>query len=369
MELYLGLMSGTSLDAIDAALVDFAGAQPRLLAHHSSPIEPGLRQELLALCQPGSHELDRLGRLDGIMARRFAATALELLALAGIGPGRVHAIGSHGQTVRHAPAAPEPYTVQIGNPSLIAELTGILTVADFRRRDLAAGGQGAPLAPGFHNAFFRRTGETRVVVNIGGIANISILPGDAAQPVSGFDTGPGNTLLDIWAERHLGTPLDRDGTWGGSGQVIPKLLAVLLADPYFTLPAPKSTGREHFHLDWLAAQLAIWGGAIEPRDVQATLAALTVESIAASVRVAASDCRRLLVCGGGVHNRQLMTGLTAALPGVVVESTAAHGIDPDFLEAMGFAWLARETLAGRPGNLPEVTGARGPRVLGGIYPA
>ncbi|MBK8537821.1 MAG: anhydro-N-acetylmuramic acid kinase [Candidatus Competibacteraceae bacterium] len=365
----IGLMSGTSMDAVDAALVRFTDAPiPDLTLRHSLPVPISLREELLAVAQPGSNEIDHMMRLDADVARLFARAAGELLAQAGLKPSQIQAIGSHGQTIRHVPDGPEPYTVQIGNPSLIAELTGITTVADFRRRDMAAGGQGAPLAPAFHAAFFRTHAEERIVLNIGGIANITRLSADPDIPVSGFDTGPGNILLDAWSRQHLGMPLDENGAWAVSGCPLPELLAAGLDDPYFRLPPPKSTGREYFNPDWLNAKLAALPDA-HPRDVQATLLELTAVSIANAIRHYAAMTQRMLICGGGVHNRALMDRLRARLAGIPVESTAVHGIDPDFLEAMGFAWLAKRTLDGVPGNLPEVTGARGLRILGGIYPA
>lgn len=365
--LYLGLMSGTSADAVDAVLVEFTDGRPCVRAVHAEPLPADLRARVLALVQPGADELDRLARLDGALARLFAQAALNLLALAGVTPGAVHAIGSHGQTVRHCPSGDEPYTLQLGNPSLIAELTGITVVADFRRRDMAAGGQGAPLAPAFHAAFFRPAAAARAVVNIGGIANVTLLPAPAAGVVSGFDTGPGNALLDGWAERHLATPLDQDGAWAAQGRVLPALLDVLLADQYFALPPPKSTGREYFNLAWLDEQLLRWGQPVAAVDVQATLVALTARSIAQAISRHALAASEVLICGGGVHNPLLMSRLQAEL-NMPVASTAQEGIDPDYLEALGFAWLAMRTLAGLPGNLPEVTGARGLRVLGGIYP-
>ena len=368
-EYLIGLMSGTSMDAIDAALAHFTDAPvPELTARHTVPVPATLREELLALAQPGPNELDRMMRLDATVARLFARAVGELLEQATLAPGRIRAIGSHGQTIRHVPTGSEPYTVQIGNPSLIAELTGITTVADFRRRDMAAGGQGAPLAPAFHAAFFRTQAEARVVLNIGGIANITLLPADPATPVSGFDTGPGNMLLDAWSRQHLGTPLDENGAWAAGGELLSELLAAGLADPYFRLSPPKSTGRESFNLDWLNAQLATLPAA-DPRDVQATLLELTATSIAIAIREYASATQRVLICGGGVNNQTLLERLQARLAGIPVESTAIHGIDPDFLEAIGFAWLAKRTLDGLPGNLPEVTGASGLRILGGIYPA
>jgi len=358
------------MDALDAALVEFnGGAQPRLLAAQSTALPPPLRSALQALSTPGPNELDCAATLDATLARLAAEAVRDLLSQTRLPPEQIRAIGSHGQTIRHMPRGPEPYTLQICNPSLLAELTGIATVADFRRRDMAAGGQGAPLAPAFHAAFFTHPAENRVAVNIGGMANITVLPAGMKAPVSGFDTGPGNVLLDAWTQRHLGEPVDQDGRWGAGGRVIDTLLAVCLSDDYFALPPPKSTGREYFNSAWLERKLVEWGGTAVPQDVQATLAALTAQSIAQAIRHHAENAQRLLVCGGGVHNQALLAGLQQHLPGVPVESTAQHGVDPDYLEAIGFAWLAKRTLEGLPGNLPTVTGASGWRVLGGIYPA
>ena len=368
-ELLIGLMTGTSMDSVDAVLAHFTGNTPRLMAKHATPIPSAVRHALLALARPGPNELDGMARLDATLARLFAGTVQDLLLKADVVPNKVRAIGSHGQTIRHSPAGPEPYTLQIGNPNLLAELTGILTVADFRRRDMAAGGQGAPLAPAFHAAFFRHPDESRVVVNMGGIANITILPADRSQPVRGFDTGPGNVLLDAWTQRHLGTPLDHEGAWGSTGCIIPALLQCCLDDPYFTLPPPKSTGRERFNLTWLEEKLAAWGGKAVPQDVQATLIALTTHMITTAIRQYAEGTQRVLVGGGGVHNRAIMAGLQHQLGAIPVQSTETQGVDPDYVEAIGFAWLAKRTLDGQPGNLPEVTGARGLRILGGIYPA
>jgi anhydro-N-acetylmuramic acid kinase len=281
----------------------------------------------------------------------------------------VRAIGSHGQTVRHEPDGDHPFSVQIGDPNVIAEITGITTIADFRRRDIAAGGQGAPLVPAFHAAVLRSSDEDRVALNIGGMANITVLPRDPAQAVTGFDTGPGNVLMDAWAARHLGTPLDSEGRWAGSAPRDEALLAVLLSDEYFQRQPPKSTGREHFNMTWLEARLAQLGTAPEPAQVQASLAALTALSCAAAIQRYAPRTQQVLVCGGGVHNVTLLQQLTDALPGVRVASTQTQGLDPDWVEALAFAWLAQQTLAGKPGNLPSVTGARAPVVLGGIYSA
>ena len=365
--LFIGLISGTSVNSIDAALVQFKQERPALLAAHEEAISPTLRSQLLALTQASTDELNQQALLDNAAARAFADAVRNLLAKSGYRAEQICAIGSHGQTIRHAPDAPDPYTVQIGNPSLLAELSGISVVADFRRRDMAAGGQGAPLAPVFHAAFFGQPEEDRAVVNIGGIANVSLLNRDGS--VLGFDTGPGNALLDVWAEQKLGLQQDTAGAWAQSGQVNADLLRCLLNDRYFALLPPKSTGRELFHLAWLQSKLAELNSVPKPEDVQATLVALTASSIANAIKSHAPSITSLLVCGGGVHNPAIMRTLEQALPTIKVASTAALGIDPDYMEAMGFAWLARQTLLGRPGNLPSVTGARGLRILGGIYPA
>jgi anhydro-N-acetylmuramic acid kinase len=374
--LYVGLISGTSMDAVDAALVALGEhVQPRMLDALAHPLPDGLHGRLAAVIAPGPVALTELGELDVALGHLFADACEALLDRARVRPDQVRAIGSHGQTVHHRPArrqsvdrsdGPLPFTLQLADPNVIAERTGITTVADFRRRDMAAGGQGAPLVPAFHRAVLAHPDQTRVVLNIGGIANITCLP--AQREVCGFDTGPGNTLMDAWVSRHLDRPRDQDGAWAAGGQVRPGLLKRLLADPYFAAPAPKSTGREYFNLDWLDAVLAD-GPDLAPQDVQATLTELTALSVARAVTEHAPDCLTLLVCGGGVHNATLMGRLKVHLEDLRVESTAAHGIDPDWVEAMAFAWLAGETLAGRPGSLPAVTGARGARVLGGIYPA
>jgi anhydro-N-acetylmuramic acid kinase len=364
--LYLGLISGTSADGVDVALAGF-DPEPRLHAALTHPYPEALRQEILAVAQGnGRLSLDELGTLDGEIGRQFAGAANALLRRHNVSAAAITALGSHGQTVRHRPDLDPAYTLQLGDPNVIAELTGILTVADFRRRDVAAGGQGAPLAPAFHAAMLGRSDVPRVVLNLGGIANITILPVAGNAVLRGFDTGPASCLLDAWTQRHLGKPYDVEGTFAISGKVNDALLSRLLADPYFALPPPKSTGREVFHLTWLQAHLE--NTTITPADVQTTLVALTARSIADAVRAHAVATREILVCGGGVHNPVLVAAIAAALAPIKVASTAALGIDPDFVEAMTFAWLARERLAGRAAeNAHAVTGARGPRVLGGIY--
>ncbi len=364
MSLYIGLISGSSADALDAALVEFRGDLPRLRAVHSHAFPAEFRHQVLALSQSAlTLSLSEIAALDVECARQFAAAALELLEKAGMEPGAITALGSHGQTLLHAPHQEPPRTWQIGDPNTLAQLTGITTVADFRRRDLAVGGQGAPLVPIFHRALFQNREETRVVLNLGGIANITVLPADGG-PVLGFDTGPANCLLDAWISRYRQQPLDREGAWALSGQVDRSLLDQLLSDAYFQRPPPKSTGRDYFNLDWLQARLP---ADYSPVNIQATLLRLTVESVAGEVEKFSPH--RLLVCGGGAHNTALMEALRARLQPCLVESTEAHGMSPDWVEAACFAWLARQTLAGRPGNLPSVTGARRAVVLGGIYPA
>jgi anhydro-N-acetylmuramic acid kinase len=368
--LYLGLMSGTSADGIDAALVRFEGEGRALrcqLVHgRTFAWDEATRTRLVALGQGADTvSLDALGALDATVALAFADAALALLQAAGIPRGRVRAIGSHGQTIRHRPQADPPFTWQLGDGNVIAERSGIDTVADFRRRDVAAGGQGAPLMPAFHAALLGSPQEDRAVLNLGGIANFTLLP--VGGEVRGFDTGPANALMDAWCERHTGRAYDADGAFAASGQVDAALLARLLAEPWFALPPPKSTGREHFHLEWLQARIG--ETALPPADVQATLLDLSARTVADALQMTQPDTRRVLVCGGGVRNAALMARLAAYLPQAIVESTAMHGLEPDYVEAMGFAWLARETLAGRPGNLPAVTGASGRRILGTVFPA
>ena len=362
--LYVGLMSGTSVDGVDAVLARFAPTLD-ILAARTFPMEADLAAEVLRLSQADARiHLDELGRLDTRLGQALAKAASDLLAEAGVEGGDVTAIGSHGQTLRHRSEGPFPFTLQLGDAHVIAERTGIRTVADFRRRDVAAGGQGAPLVPAFHAAMFGGHGEDRAVLNIGGIANLTLLP--AQGQVLGFDTGPGNGLMDAWMLRHRGERYDRDGALAASGQPDADLLASLLAEPWMALPPPKSTGRDLFHGDWLDARIA--ARTLTVADVQATRCAFTARSVMAALRATLPQCRRLLVCGGGVHNPVLLANLAREWPGLVIESTAAHGLDPDFVEALAFAWLARETLAGRPGNLAAVTGAAGPRVLGSTHP-
>ncbi|MBB1473112.1 MULTISPECIES: anhydro-N-acetylmuramic acid kinase [unclassified Luteimonas] len=366
---HLGLISGTSADGIDAALVDFAddtaAAPPRLRFARTYAWEPALRARLVALGQQDALlSLDAIGELDTAIGQAFATAALQALADAGIDHAEVAAIGSHGQTLRHRPHGALPFTLQLGCAATIAERTGITTVADFRRRDVAAGGHGAPLVPALHAALLHSADESRAVLNLGGIANLTLLPASGA--VRGFDTGPANGLMDAWCLRHRSEAYDRDGAFAASGRVDDALLARLLAEPWFALAPPKSTGRDQFHLGWVEARLAT---GTAPADVQATLLALTARTVADALRSQQPGTARVIACGGGVHNAALMAALAAALPDMRVETTAAYGLDPDAIEAMAFAWLARETLAGRPGNLASVTGAAGPRILGAIHRA
>ncbi len=354
------------MDALDAVLVDFAATPPRLVATHTQELGDALRHELLALAQPGDNELDRLAQLDICIGTLSAHLSLRLLEQAQVVSSEVHAIGSHGQTVRHAPCAPTPYTVQIGDPNTIAQLSGITTVADFRRRDMVVGGQGAPLVPAFHQALFHSNKKNRVLLNIGGIANISILPADTSQPVSGFDTGPGNMLMDAWSQLYQHQPYDECGNWARSGRVNTELLNELLSDPYFSTPPPKSTGREQYNLQWLEQQLS---AELPTQDVQATLCELTAATIADAVLRFAPDTDELYVCGGGARNSYLMERISDYMEGCEVSTTSSLGIDPQWIEAMAFAWLARQTLLGLTGNIPAVTGAHEAVILGGIYPA
>ncbi len=363
--LCIGLMSGTSLDGVDVVLADLATTPPSLLAAFTEPYPAELREALLTLNQPGA-PLEQMLELDLRLGELYAQQVLRLLQISGVSPLRVAVIGSHGQTIRHHPSGRFRTTLQIGDPNVIAQRTGITTVADFRRRDMAVGGQGAPLVPAFHRALFQQEGENRVVVNIGGISNLTVLPGDITRPVTGFDTGPGNILLDAWAERHLEAPMDEGGTWAARGQENPLLLDRLLEDPFFHHPPPKSTGRDHFNLAWLNNRMS-GTRSLAPVDVAATLCALTANCIAMAIRHHAPNTERIIVCGGGTHNRTLMEKLGKSTQPAITESSAEHGLNPDWVEAVAFAWLAWQTLAGKPGNLPSVTGADREVVLGAIY--
>ncbi len=366
-ERYIGLMSGTSIDAIDAVLVQLpSGAAPEILATHSHAIDPGLRRDILAVASGAQDDLDSCARLDRRLGQAFAETALALLDHSGYQARQIRAIGSHGQTVRHCPDGAPAYSVQLADPATIATLTGIDVVADFRRHDIAAGGQGAPLVPAFHAALWRHERDNRVILNLGGMSNITWLPAAADIAIGGLDCGPGNVLLDSWIRRCRGERLDNNGDWAASGQVIPELLATMLEDPFFRRPPPRSTGREYFNLDWLMQHLPAdqrW----PDNDIQATLAELTAASVGQAIKdFCPLACDEMIVCGGGANNRDLCQRLQRHGRYRLVTSEL-RGMAPQWVEACAFAWLARETLAGRPGNVPEVTGASRALVLGGIY--
>ncbi|CAA0114261.1 Anhydro-N-acetylmuramic acid kinase [BD1-7 clade bacterium] len=359
-DLYVGLMSGTSVDAVDAVLMGL-GDHCQLMAKHSHPIDPTLKAEILALNAGCDDELNRSQRLCRQLGNLFADATLALLSKANVDPIDVRAIGSHGQTLRHAPDGHDGFTLQVGDPNTIAERTGITVVADFRRKDIAAGGQGAPLVPAFHQKAFGDNNERRAIINIGGMANITLLDPEHG-PIAGFDTGPGNVLLDAWCERHQRQCCDKQGAWAASGQVITLLLEAMLADPYFQRPAPKSCGRETFNLDWLE-QFDV--AQYDPADVQASLSELTARTITDAIH---GQCDHIYLCGGGAFNDDLLARIQR-LAGVPVDTTDALGVAPDWLEAMAFAWFANQTLNACQTNVPKATGARGNRILGAIFPA
>jgi anhydro-N-acetylmuramic acid kinase len=367
--LYIGLMSGTSLDGVDGVLAEFSEDDSiRTIATAYFPFPSALREDLLQLQAPSENEIHREALAANGLVQVYGECVSTLLSKASISPSAVRAIGAHGQTIRHRPEC--GYTRQLNNPALLAELAGIDVVADFRSRDIAAGGQGAPLVPAFHQAVFGDAKEVRVVANIGGIGNISVL--NRGESIIGFDTGPGNVLMDAWISRHLGKAYDADGAWASSGTEIPDLLAAMMAEPYISLPPPKSTGRDLFHAEWLDNKLAGYASA-RPEDIQATLAAFTAETIAEDVARHAPDAISLYICGGGAYNTHLMGRLQQALVRrghpAKVKSTGALGISPNHVEALAFAWLAYRHVLGKAGNLPSVTGARGERILGALYPA
>ena len=369
-ELYVGLISGTSTDGVDAALVDFEGSRPRLIKALNHPYPAELRARVERLITPQWRgTLTEVGQVHAALGRVFADAVLRILKEADATPAAVAAIGSHGQTVCHAPQGEDRFTLQLGDPNRIATFTGITTVADFRGKDMALGGQGAPLVPAFHATLLHSSTEDRVVVNLGGIANLTLLPADQDRPALGFDTGPANTLMDGWIGRHKHQDFDRNGSWASSGRPDTALLERLLAEPYFALPAPKSTGRELFNQAWLDGHLLAHGQHIAPQDVQATLLELTARSIATAVESCELPPGRLIACGGGTHNAALMDRLGELLAPCPVQTTDEFGIPADWMEAMAFAWLARQTLTKRPGNLPSATGAQRAAVLGAIYAA
>ncbi len=368
----IGLMSGSSLDGVDGVIVRLAegSALPQLVDHAHHPLPSPLAVQLLALNQSGCNELHRAALAANALMRLYADVVGQLLSRFYPGAAHITAIGAHGQTVRHQPQMHDGtgYTLQLANPALLAELTGITVVADFRSRDVAAGGQGAPLVPVFHQSVFGRSGQTTAVLNIGGIANLTVIGPQLADDLIGFDCGPGNVLMDNWCQRHFGHPFDKDGHLAATGRVVADLLSALLTDPFFARRPPKSTGRDLFNPDWLARHLATFADQ-PPVNVLTTLAELSASACAASLLQHAPDSRLLIVCGGGALNAHLMQRIQALLPGVVVASSQAHGIAPMQVEAAAFAWLAHQAIGRVPCRLQNVTGSRGPRVLGAIYPA
>ncbi|POP47191.1 anhydro-N-acetylmuramic acid kinase [Superficieibacter electus] len=362
---YIGVMSGTSLDGVDVVLATIDETRVAQLASLSWPIPLALKEAVLAICQGQQLTLSQLGQLDTRLGRLFAEAVQALMTRENLRAEDIVAIGCHGQTVWHEPGGDAPHTLQIGDNNQIAARTGVTVIGDFRRRDMALGGQGAPLVPAFHHALLAHPQERRMVLNIGGIANLSLLiPG---TPVRGYDTGPGNMLMDAWIWRQRQKPYDKDAQWASSGRVVIPLLQAMLSDPYFAAPPPKSTGREYFNYAWLQSWLSRYPG-LDAGDVQATLAELTAVTIAEQVLLS-GGCDRLLVCGGGSRNPLLMTRLAGLLAGTEVTTTDAAGISGDDMEALAFAWLAWRTIAGKPGNLPAVTGASEATVLGAIFPA
>lgn len=367
MALYIGVMSGTSLDGIDIALVDFNNKGMTLRAAETYPFDDKLRQDLLSLIESGRCHLQQLGQLDMALGHAYSDAIKQLLAETQTKAADIEAIGCHGQTVYHAPEAAFPFSMQIGNAHVIAEQTGIDTVADFRQRDMILGGQGAPLVPAFHQALFHNDKHNRVIANIGGIGNITILPAAAGTAVSGFDTGPGNVLLDQWYQQHHKDLYDENGQWARDGEVDQEFLQLLLADPFLQQPAPKSTGREYFNLNWLTQKLAELDKPIKARSVQKTLLQMTVISISQAIINYAGNTDQVFVCGGGAHNEVLMQTLRDELAGMQINTTSTLGLAPDWVEACAFAWLARQFKLEQAGNLPAVTGAVRPAILGALY--
>lgn len=358
------------MNGIDAVLVSFTADRASLVGAHSAPYPEPLRARLVgAESACAGWSATDVGTLDVLIGHAFGDAAMALLRATNTPSSAVRAIGSHGQTLLHSPSTDPPFTLQAGDPHIIAARTGITTVSSFRGMDVALGGQGAPLVPVFHEAFFRRPGVARCALNLGGIANVTVLDADASRAVTGFDTGPGNALLDVWIGQCMGLPMDVDGAWASSGRVHPGLLDALLADPYFAMPWPKSTGRDYFNLAWAERRGGSLLRELPPKDVQATLVELTVASVADGITRAAPGTSELIVCGGGARNHALMHALRVRLPGCRVASSTEHGIEPELVEAAAFAYLAKLRLEGRPGNLPSVTGAARPAMLGAVVEA
>ena len=362
---YVGVMSGTSVDGLDVAVVDMSTGAPRITESTTVTLPEALAVALIALNSPGDDEIDRAGACDAAFGEFIGRAVLGCLETWGVSPRDIRAIGCHGQTIRHRPDSTPPFTMQIGDPNRVAEATGIDTVADLRRRDMAAGGEGAPLTPLFHDALFRDAERHRIVVNVGGIANATMLPA-ASDTILGFDTGPGNALLDAWSRHCTDEPYDRGGVWASQGRVAPKLQEALTHDAFVSRAPPKSTGKERYNLNYVIRMSAPFD--YPPQDVQATLLEFTAWSIATAVQRWGPGTGDVVVCGGGRHNHALMERLAANLPGYGIFRSDDLGVDGDGLEAAAFAWFAYRTLSGQPSNVPAVTGAKGPRVLGVIYP-
>lgn len=364
--LFIGLMSGTSLDGIDCVIVDLAGDTPALIAADCHALPDNLRHDVLSVCANKQAPLAELGKLDIELGRCFAEAAANTLAAAGLVAQEIEAIGSHGQTVFHQPNSALPFSLQLGDPNTIAERTGITTVADFRRRDMAAGGQGAPLAPLLHQHCCASPNKNRAIVNIGGIANITLLLANGERVA--FDTGPGNVLMDLWIARHDGARFDKNGEWATGGSVDTAFLAELMSEPYLALAAPKSTGRELFNAAWLEERLASITQRPSPQNIQATLLEFTATTLSTALLAGMSQ-GEIYLCGGGAHNTALLKRIGELMPGYYVGTTAEIGIDPDWLEAMAFAWMAQQTLDGVAVVTSPFTGAKKPVMLGGIYPS
>jgi len=363
-EYYIGLLSGTSMDAVDSALVDFSDETPKLISTHNEIFPINLKKECESHITKKNTSTDSLEKLNIELGHLFATAANNLISQSKIEKNKIIAIGSHGQTIFHKPNDPKPFSLQIGDGNIIASSTNIKTIADFRSKDISLGGQGAPLTPAFHEVLFRNDNSNQAVINIGGITNITYLPKDFKKLIIGFDSGPGNTLLDLWAEKYLNKTYDENGNWGKSGKINLQLLESFLNDGYFKLPLPKSTGREHFNLAWLENYLT---ENLKPEDVQATLVELTAKSIANHIEKFAPETQEIILCGGGTHNDFLCLRIQENLKNIPVFTTEKYGFHPDWIEAMTFAWLAKQNLDQKPGNLPSVTGATKAAVLGSVY--
>lgn len=365
-DLYIGLMSGTSLDGIDAALVYFENNKPFVVETICLALPTNLKDDIKSLITPSNNEINRLMALDVQLGQVFSDAVKKLLNKSKVKKENIIAIGSHGQTIRHLPTAKYPSTLQIADANIIAEKTGITTIADFRRRDMAAGGQGAPLVPAFHEQVFRDNKKDRVILNLGGIANITILPSDKNIPVTGFDTGPANTLINHWIQQQQNKNYDESGKWASSGQADEDFIKELLDDDYFKLNPPKSTGTEYFNSEWLSKKLKQFPF-LSAEDVQASLTTFTAVTISNDIKKYSENTDELIICGGGVHNEFLLSQIEQNSTNIEINSSEKYGLDPDYIEATAFAWLAKQTIEHKSGNLPDVTGATNKTILGGIY--